>query len=337
VFAVAFSPDGKTLASGSEDGSVRVWDTETGMERGTLGGHAGPVEAIAYHPDGASLATAGQDRTIKLWEARTCKERVTLRGHKGAVLAVAYSPDGDILASGSEDGMVRLWNARTGEGLGILKGHAGPVRSLAFSPQGNALASGSEDRTVKLWDVAKRAVRNTLRGHNGSVTNVAFHPDGKTLASSQENGVWLWDTEMGKTLRAPAIAPIDGVSKKSFVAFSRDGKTLMVAREDNSHIELIDVKTWKVRTTIQFDSVFQLRSVACDPSRKQLAIGPGGWTSPKTGVKLWGVQSGKELATLPGLDVRGRSLAFSPDGKTLALGREGGGVELWDISWTAED
>ena len=151
VYSVAFSPDGKTLASGSVDKTVKLWDAQTGQELATLKGHADNVTSVAFSPDGKTLASGSRDKTVKLWDAQTGQELATLKGHDASVYSVAFSPDGKTLASGSEDKTVKLWDAQTGQELATLKGHDDSVYSVAFSPDGKTLASGSGDKTVKLW------------------------------------------------------------------------------------------------------------------------------------------------------------------------------------------
>ena len=166
VYSVAFSPDGKTLASGSGDNTIKLWDVPTGKEQATLKGHTGWVTSVAFSPDGKTLASGSWDKTIKLWDVATGKELATLQGHTSFVLSVAFSPDGKTLASASGDKTIKLWDVADGQG------DRPPSRDtrtgfscVAFSPDGKTLASGSVDKTIKLWDVATGKERATLKGH----------------------------------------------------------------------------------------------------------------------------------------------------------------------------
>jgi WD40 repeat protein len=180
VRAVAFSPDGKTMASGSQDNTVRLWDAATGEERQKLEGHDDWVWAVAFSPDGKTVASGSFDKTVRLWDAAIGEERQKLEGHDSYVRAVAFSPDGKTVASGSQDNTVRLWDAATGEERQKLEGHDDWVRAVAFSPDGKTVASGSQDKTVRLWDAAtgeERQKHQTSR----SVSRIAFSQDGNSL------------------------------------------------------------------------------------------------------------------------------------------------------------
>jgi hypothetical protein len=163
VQSVAFSPDGRTLAIGSDDTTVRLWEVATGREIATLRGHELDVSSVAFSPDGRTLATGSMDKTARLWEVATGKEIATLRGDKteASVYSVAFSPDGRTLATGSEDWTARLWEVTTGREIAALRCHKHPqtskhiVSSLAFSPDGRRLATGSWDNTVRLWEMGQ--------------------------------------------------------------------------------------------------------------------------------------------------------------------------------------
>src|SRR5919202_1832355 len=305
VFAVAFSPDGKLLATGGSDGVVRCWEVTSGRELLTCKGHSNVVASVAFSPDGKTLASGSDDRTIKLWDCHSGECLQTWQGHSNWVRSVVFSPDGQTLASGSNDRTVKLWDCRSGECLQTWQGHTDWVNSVAFSPDGQTLASGSDDRTVKLWDCRRGECLQTCQGHSDLVRSVAFSPDGQTLASgSNDRTVKLWDCRSGECLQTWQ-GHTDWVDS---VTFSPDGQTLASGSDDRT-IKLWDcrsgecLQTWQGHTDL-------VRSVAFSPDGKTLASGSDDQT-----VKLWDAASGREVRTLRGHADKVNSLAFSPDGR----------------------
>ncbi|KAM0147384.1 hypothetical protein ACHAPG_010625 [Botrytis cinerea] len=202
VSSVAFSQDGKIVASGSGDKTIRLWDTATGKSLQTLEGHSGYVFSVAFSPNGKMVASGSYDKTIRLWDTITGKSLQTLEGYSGSVFSVAFSPNGKMVASGSSDKTIRLWDTITGKSLQTLEGHSGYVSSVAFSQDGKIVASGSNDKTIRLWDTTTGKSLQTLEGHSGYFFSVAFSPNGKIVASgSGDKTIRLWDTATGESLQ----------------------------------------------------------------------------------------------------------------------------------------
>jgi len=328
VFSVAFSPDGKILASSSWDKTIILWDVEKGQAIGQpLQGHSDSVYSVAFSPDGKILASGSRDNTTRLWDVEEGQVLgQPLQGHSADVYSVAFSPDGKHLASGSGDKTIRLWDVEKGQALGQpLQGHSADVYSVAFSPDGKILASGSVDKTIRLWDVEKgQALGQPLQGHSSVVTSVAFSPDGKHLASgSGDKTIILWDVEKGQALGQPLQGHFDRVWS---VAFSPDGKILASGSGDKTII-LWDVeKGQALGQPLQghSDEVF---SVAFSPDGKHLASGSGDKT-----IILWDVEKGHALGQpLQGHFSLVSSVAFSPSGKILASGSTDGTIRLWNV------
>ncbi|CAD0222056.1 Serine/Threonine protein kinase with WD40 repeats [Planktothrix agardhii] len=274
VWSVALSADGRTLASGSNDNTIKLWDVQSQREIATLTRHSSDVKSVAFSPDGRMLASGSYDKTIKLWDVQSQREIATLTGHSSDVNSVAFSPDGRTLASGSNDNTIKLWDVHSQREIATF---TGLVTSVAFSPDGGTLASGSDDETIKLWDVHSQQQIATLTGHSNWVKSVAFSPDGRTLASgNDDNTIKLWDVHSQRE-----IATLTGHSSDvTSVAFSVDGRTL-ASGSDDKKIKLWDVQSQREIATLTGHSWYVL-SVAFSPDGRTLASG-----SYDNRIKLW--------------------------------------------------
>ena len=375
VLAVNFCPippdslpdyEDNILASGSADGTIKLWDINTGECRTTLTQHNGSVYSVHFSPDGRILASGSEDHTVKLWDISSGKCLKTLRGHSKKVYSVRFRADGRTLASSGEDRIIKLWNIDTGECLRTLLGHQSQVWAIAFSPDGSKLISSSDDQTARLWDVATGKCLNILRGYTRDIYSVAFSSNNQILASgSDDSKIGLWDLRTSK-----CHSLIGHTGRIRSIAFSPDGQILASGSADNT------IKLWDIRDIGNSKCIHTLKehtnwvwTVVFSPDGKTLASssedrtiriwdiqtkqclkvlkGHKHWVmtvafclkskilasgSADSTVKLWNIDTGQCITTLTDHKNIVWSVAFSSDGKTLASGSEDQTARLWNIN-----
>lgn len=279
VRAVAFSPDGTLVASGSDDGTARVWSVDGGPDVLSLK-HPDAVSGVAFSPDGSLILTGGADGLVRVWGAADGEPVAELSGHTDEVRAVAFSPDGSLIASGGDDQSIRLWAFEGGwQARAVLSGHRGQVQSVAFSPDGARLASSGDDRTARVWDVASGAEVLTIE-HPDQVRSVAFGLDGMQLVTGCDDGaVRVWDAATG-ALVAELAGHTEAVRS---VAISADGLWIASGSDDQT------VRLWALRDGWQEHDVLSghggsVRAVAFSPDGALAASG-----SDDLSVILWEV------------------------------------------------
>ncbi len=364
VLSVAFSPNGKILATGDTNGEIHLRQAADGKQLLTLKGHTNWVLSLAFSPDGRTLASSSTDCTVRLWDVSTGQCLQTMQEHDNEVWSVAFSPDGDTLASGSDDHTIRLWRVSTGECKRILQGHTNWVLSVAFSADGQTLFSGSDDNTIRLWDVSTGKCQRILQGHSNAVWSVTFSPQGDTIASgSHDSSVRLWSVSTGECLKtfqghtnwvfsvvfsprgdmlvsgsrdqtARLWSVSNGECLKTFqgytdqvlsVSFSPDGRMLASGSHDKT-VRFWDVSTGQVLKALHGHTNW-VYSVAFSPQGNTVVSCSGDQT-----IRLWDVSTGQALRTLQGHRAVVWSVAFSPDGQTIASGSEDQTIRLWDVS-----
>jgi WD40 repeat protein/tRNA A-37 threonylcarbamoyl transferase component Bud32 len=284
VNSVAFSPDGTTLGSASDDKTIKLWNLVSGEEIRTIEGHSNWIWTVAFSPDSKTLASGSADKTIKLWNLKTGKLIRTLEGHSDGVTSVAFSPDGKTLASGSasKDKTIKLWNLETGKLIDTLEGHTNGVPSVVFSPDGKTLASGSWDKTIKLWNLKTGKVIRTLEGNAESILSVAFSPDGITLAGgSKDKTIKLWNLKTGKLIHT-LKGHNDKVNSVAFLSNISANSVTLVSGSSDKTIKLWNPVTGKEIRTLETGSGY-IYAVAISPDGQTIAGGGSG----ENILKVW--------------------------------------------------
>lgn len=326
---LVFSPDSQTLASASLDQTIRLWPI--GPEGGPtelLQGHTAEVQAIAFSPDGEFLASGSDDQSVRLWRTGAPSAAPLTLADNTPVGELAFSPTDPNLLAVSVDEAVQLWWVNPAAPIGRLEGPAGELRSLAFSGDGQQVAAGDRSGTIWVWEITDNLAPSspqTLAGHEQAVLSLAFSSDGRWLASGDLDGqIRLWDLTAGTS--EPQLLPSTHLDGISGLAFSPDGQVLASASFDGL-VNLWDLATLEP-TPLPFENTLDIEALAFSPDGKYLVIGGG---DNNVGlVWRW------DLAAAEGITLRGHrgrvlSLAFSPNGQTLASASFDGTVQLWEI------
>jgi WD40 repeat protein len=319
ILAAAFRPDGHRIASGSTDGTVKVWDCATGQVLHTFQGHALDVTSVAFSPDGKQICTGSADRTVRIGDADTA-ERRTLTGHTDGVTSVAFSPDGKRIVSGSRDQTVKVWDAGTGDLLRTLPGHAGAVDCVAISAQGQRIVSGGADHTVTVWNAQTGQRLHDLKGHAHEVSSVAVSADGQRIVSAADSTLIVWDGDTGRELRTLKGHTEDVMS----VAISPDGEQIVSGGKDKT------VKVWDVDKGVELLTLrghsLVVSSVAISSDGKRILS-----ASLDRSLKVWNTQAVPERSTLNGHTERVHGVAISSDSSLLVSGSADRTVKTWDV------
>ncbi|MCC5635585.1 NACHT domain-containing protein [Nostoc sp. CHAB 5844] len=294
IISTAFSPDGKTLATGHFNGVLILWDVASGQQLIECQGHTGFVWSITFNPNGNTLATAGQDESIKLWDVKTGQCLQTFTGHTGGVVCVVFR-DKNTLISSSTDFTIRLWDINLGQCTQVLPGHTSRVWSVAY--QGGILASGSEDKTIKLWDLTTGSGITTLKGHTDWIKSVAFSASGILASGSLDKTIRLWNVEQGECIGVIA-GHMNGILAIAFI-----GETdILASCSIDCTIRLWDINTQQCIKTLQ-GHANSIDAIAVNPQGTLLASGADDFS-----LRLWDVSTG-ETALREGFPPQATALA----------------------------
>lgn len=307
INCIAFSPNGKFIASGSNDNTVKLWNAQTGHEIRSFEGHSTWVVSLAISPSSKTLASGCSDGTLKLWNAETGTEILKFIGHQGWIEGVNFHPDGEMLVSCSSDKTIKLWDVKTGLEIKSFIGHTDWVNSVAFSPDGKFIVSGGNDKILRLWDILNGKQIRKFEGHTQAIKSIAYSSDGNTIISgSEDETLIVWNAQTGEKVRR-----IDGYkSKVQSVSFSPDGKTILSAYS-NGIIKLWDAQTGREMLHIESNSS-SMKSIAFSPDGNFIVSG-----SSSRGIKLWDAQTGIEVRNIKSQTYGVKNASFSPLGKRI--------------------
>ncbi|KAI0937984.1 hypothetical protein AcV7_003303 [Taiwanofungus camphoratus] len=321
ICALAYSPDGRYIASGFEDSTIIIWDPVTRQRRSTLQDHFDTVCSLAFSPDSTRLVSGSRDKRLIIWDVASGQRVNILEGHQGFVDSVAYSPDGNTIASASVDFTVRLWDAHTGIVRSVSGGHNAMVMLVTFSPDGRRLVSASADCIVRVWNTSDDTQTAILDGHQGVIYSIAFSPDGRRIVTGSDDATCrIWSAETGEefaTLR-------EHMGSVWAVTFSPDGKRILSVASDRT-VKICDSFSGSQISSID-GSEGLVNAAAFSADGEFVCAG-----AEDHSVRVWNTSTGKHIVNFEGHTDSVSHLRFSPDGKHIVSASDDGTVRLWNL------
>jgi WD40 repeat protein len=332
TMSASFSPDGKRVVTGNQNGSLYLWDIETGKGIGEpLHGHTAPILSVDFSPNGDRIVSASYDKTVRVWDAITGQNIGSVFKHDDRLFRVVFSPNGKYVVSGSLDSTLRIWDIETGKQKGQpIRGHGEMITSVAFSPDGKIVASGSEDKTLRLWNTETgQPIGQPLKGYEARISSITFSVDGKRIVSGGWDGsIRIWFVDDSQLIDQPFEA--NGYDSLN-VAFRSNGKQIVTLNQGN------EILIWDANTKEHIgqplkDSKFLISAFTVSPNGKFFVTSGSDENASDQILRLWNAETGQSIGgPFKGHKNQIESLAFSPDGKRIVSGSQDNTLRIWNV------